>query len=212
MDALTAASASSENIQVLDQTCHSTTAVASMTLGADGRAFCNKNGISSWPWNWINPQDASPGDPGYQFRRINTIGDEPSFGPLDGVWTNIGFTALSALPNPGGTGYSIGNTLTLTSGTFRVAATLNVDSIIGSGVSGVTVVEPGSYSQFPDVSQGPTSVSPPGGTGCLLDTVIGFHFTWVYFTGPLSATWDVQIRSGTGPVLRTGSWSMATLV
>lgn len=210
MDATTAASVTVDNIQLLNQDCSGVSIVATMTLTAEGKAFCFNGIIPATPWNWIDPLSAAPGDPTYQFRRINLIGDAPGFGPLDGVWTKIGISVVSATPNPGGTGYALNDTLTLTTGTSIVPATLNVDSVSVTTVSAVSVVNPGSYSVLPDTLLSPSTVEPAGGNGCLLDLILDSHFAWGYIIGGLSGSWDVQIRKGSGPVLRTARWSMST--
>ena len=102
-------------------------------------------------------------------------------------------TLASAQPNGkngnylGGTGYVVGDILTVTGGTFTTAATLKITSI-GSGgtITGVTVVNPGSYSSLTGIT-GAAS----GGTGT------GAVFS-LFFTGELVAEWyAINVSSGT---------------
>tara|TARA_R110000851_G_scaffold120002_1_gene248075 strand:- start:16606 stop:18237 length:1632 start_codon:yes stop_codon:yes gene_type:complete len=70
-----------------------------------------------------------------------------------------------------GTGYSIGDDLTLIGGVLAEggsAATLNVDTLSGSGVATVSILTRGEYEVFPS-DPVLTSVSPSGGTGCTLN-------------------------------------------
>jgi len=210
MDATTAASAEGEIVQVLDQTCFSSGTVAVMNLISDGRMLCNKNAITSHPWNWIDPQGNSPGNPQYEFRGLNLSGNAPQGNSTAGVWVKIGFFMNAAIPNPGGINYNLGDTLTLVGGTFfEQPATYTVTGEIGGGVAAVSVVEQGSYSQFPG-PMGIATTTDGGGSGCFLDVVVGFHNSWFYssFVG-LAGAWDVQIRQDGGPVLAEGRWRMS---
>lgn len=68
-------------------------------------------------------------------------------------------SAVSVLS--GGTGYTVGNVLTLSGGTFTAAATINVTAVGGGGaITGVSVASGGSYSAYPTAPIGVT-----GGTG-----------------------------------------------
>ena len=211
MDATTAASAIGDNIQLLDQTCASLSFIASMGLRETGRMFCFQAG-GTFPWDWIDPLSDAPGDPTYQVRRINTVGDEPVFGPLDGVFTDIGITAIdSATVQSPGTGYSVNDQLALVGGIFVVPAIFNVDSVFSGFVTSVSLVDKGSY-QNP---AGPNPISTTlvnigPGTGCTLNVNFTFLFNWVFLTGGLGVSFDVELRKGTGTTLRTASWGMST--
>lgn len=76
---------------------------------------------------------------------------------------NIG--AVNATPSAVGSGYVIGNTLTVSGGT-GTAATFTVDSIDGSGgVTGVSMATPGDYTATPT---NPASTTGGAGSGCTL--------------------------------------------
>lgn len=217
MDATTAASAIGDNIQLLNQTCTGLGNIVSIGLRETGKVSCF-NGTSTFPYNWIDPLSDAPGDPSYQVRRINLLGSTPIFGPLDGVWTKVGlFADIISLIATAGSGYSVNDKLTPTGGTFSRAAVYNVDSVGGGGnVTAVSIFDEGSYSQVtvPPLSNSPTTVAPPGGSGATITVSIGFHFNWVLIAGigpPLSCSFDVQLRKETGPTLRTARWGMTTL-
>lgn len=67
---------------------------------------------------------------------------------------------INAVIVAGGTGYTVNDTLTVSGGTFVTAATLNVDSVSGGVITGVSVVTNGEYTAQPT---NPVSVT--GGTG-----------------------------------------------
>jgi hypothetical protein len=76
--------------------------------------------------------------------------------------------AASAAVGSGGTGYSVGDDLTVVGGVgVGTAAVFNVDSLSGSAVATVSLVTAGDYEEVPanDVA---TTVSPAGGSGCEL--------------------------------------------
>ena len=87
----------------------------------------------------------------------------------------------------GGTGYTVGDILTVTGGTFTTAATLTVATLgAGGSVATVTVANPGNYSSLAGVSGAPT-----GGTGT------GAMFN-INFNGQLVAQWyAIDVSSGT---------------
>ncbi len=97
--------------------------------------------------------------------------------------------------NPlGGTGYTVGDILTVNGGTFTTAATLQVATIgTGGQVATVTVANPGSYTSLTGVNG---AVS--GGTGA------GARFS-LFFTGELAAQWyAVDVSSGTPAFQKVG--------
>jgi hypothetical protein len=70
----------------------------------------------------------------------------------------------------GGTGYSVNNTLTVSGGTnLGQAITLNVDSVNGGAVTGVTIKQCGGYTGTLPTNPVATTVSPAGGSGCTLN-------------------------------------------
>lgn len=72
-------------------------------------------------------------------------------------WADLDVTAQIAA---GGTGYTLGDVLTLAAGTTTEAATLEVTSVNAGAVDGVKVLTPGAYSIVPGDAVGVT-----GGTG-----------------------------------------------
>ena len=68
--------------------------------------------------------------------------------------------AIVAVVSAGGSGYLVGDVLTISGGTFTVAATVTVATLSGSAVATVTISNGGSYTLFPT-----NPVSTTGGTG-----------------------------------------------
>lgn len=84
---------------------------------------------------------------------------------------NVAGAAQSATVAAGGTGYVVGDTLTLSGGTSTVAAQFQVATIGGSGeVLTVTLAEPGAYTSNPS---NPVSTTGGTGSGCTLDVTFG---------------------------------------
>jgi hypothetical protein len=79
--------------------------------------------------------------------------------------------AVSATVGAGGSGYSVGNDLTLIGGVLGnggSAATFNVDTLSGSAVATVSLLSAGQY-EVPPANAALTSVSPAGGLGATLN-------------------------------------------
>src|SRR5205814_2170508 len=100
----------------------------------------------------------------------------------------------SAQPNDkngnssGGTGYKVGDTLSVVGGTFSVQAKLTVQAVNGAGtITAVTVATAGSYSSLSGITGGVT-----GGMGT------GASFS-LFFTGELVAQWYAIDVSGATP-------------
>lgn len=74
----------------------------------------------------------------------------------------------SATVSAGGTGYAVGNVLTITGGTKGTAATLTVATLSGSAVATVTVSNAGDYWTFPTE---PCAVTGGAGTGATFNFV-----------------------------------------
>jgi hypothetical protein len=85
-----------------------------------------------------------------------------------GVIVNATASTASGAPTPSaaGSGYVVGDQITLTGGTFLVAVTVQVATLSGSGVATVTLVEGGRYTAIPGnpVAQGSTTGSGTGAT------------------------------------------------
>jgi hypothetical protein len=91
---------------------------------------------------------------------------------------------LSATISAAGTGYSVGDTLTVSGGTQTQTAQFTVVTLSGSGVASVTpkATQRGAYTVLP-ANPAATTVSPAGGTGCTLTV------TWVYSTTNTKEWW-----------------------
>jgi hypothetical protein len=78
----------------------------------------------------------------------------------------VGMSALTTALASGGTGYAIGDTITLTGGTFTQAIVLTVATLSGSAVATFTTNNAGTYSVLPTnpVAQGSTSGGGSGAT------------------------------------------------
>jgi hypothetical protein len=87
----------------------------------------------------------------------------------------------------GGSGYSVGDTLTVVGGTFTTPAQLTVQTVDSNGmITAVTVANPGSYTSLAGIDSSVT-----GGTGA------GATFS-LFFTGELVAQWyAIDVSSGT---------------
>jgi len=79
------------------------------------------------------------------------------------------YAAVAAGIAGGGTGYAVGNTLTVAGGTFTTAAVLTVTAVSGGVITGVNVTTPGAYSVLP---ANPVSVTGGAGSGA------SFHLFW----------------------------------
>jgi len=92
------------------------------------------------------------------FRLIERIAYDGSITPV-----NVVATATVAA---GGTGYSVGDVLSVSTGT-GTAATAEVLTLSGSAVATIQLLDVGLYTVDPDATSA-TTVSPSGGTGCTL--------------------------------------------
>ncbi|RTM13897.1 MAG: hypothetical protein EKK33_08980 [Bradyrhizobiaceae bacterium] len=121
----------------------------------------------------------SLGAPGISFTNDATSGLYlNAVGVLGLVAKSLGIAVNSAVYCPtaatvaaGGSGYAVGDTITLTGGTAISQAVLTVATLSGSAVATVTVTYPGFYTVKPSdpVAQGSTSGSGSGAT---------FNMTW----------------------------------
>lgn len=102
----------------------------------------------------------------------------------------------------GGTGYTVGNILTLSGGTASVAAKLKVATVSSGVITGVTIVQPGVYSALPS---NPASVT--GGTG----SSATFSPTWSA-AGDANKNLTSKITLSANPVPTTGDESKVLLL
>ena len=89
-------------------------------------------------------------------------------------WLRKSLRMLSATPTAAGSGYAVGDTITLSNGTHAIAAVLKVASLTsgGTGVATVSVTNVGDYSSFPTGAGGFGQASTSGtGTGATFNGV-----------------------------------------
>lgn len=84
--------------------------------------------------------------------------------------TNVTGAAQSATTGAGGTGYVVGDIISLVGGTGTVVATFRVVTAPGGVVGTVAVVDPGSYTSTPS---NPASTTGGSGSGCTLNVTYG---------------------------------------
>lgn len=82
---------------------------------------------------------------------------------------NVGGTAQSATIGAGGTGYSVGNVLTVSGGTALTSAQFTVTAVSGGAVTAVRLSRPGHYTSTPSNAAATTGA----GTGCTLNITYG---------------------------------------
>jgi hypothetical protein len=109
------------------------------------------------------------------------------------VATAVVATPSASLPNPAGSGYTVGDVLTVSGGTFTTAATLKVATLgPGGGVATVTIANAGSYSSLSGINGTVT-----GGSGS------GATFA-INFNGQLDVQWYAINVSGTPAFQQVG--------
>lgn len=108
----------------------------------------------------------------------------------------------AAVVSAGGTGYAVGDTITLTNGTVLTVATIS-----GSAVATVTVTTPGLYTATTNpVAQASTSGSGTGATFTLTSvTVITLTS---YYTGSLGNHQTVIVSAGSGSTTSVPTWKI----
>lgn len=83
-----------------------TPAIAEATINARtfGDVTCRLNGATSIHHDWIEPKFEAPGDPIYQIMRGAStpfdLDTNPGFGPLAGVWQDVGVNAFWGFQSP----------------------------------------------------------------------------------------------------------------
>ena len=106
---------------------------------------------------------------------IKSAANNPIF-PSDGTPHEVLFTwgtntvtksLIQSAPNAGGSGYAVGDVLSVSGGTFTTAATLQVTAVSAGAVTAVAVKSPGAYSVIPT---GTLATTGGTGSGC---TVLG---------------------------------------
>lgn len=111
---------------------------------------------------------SAPGDP------VSTTGGTGSGCTLNCTFASNGWTAnlnstlgVASVDSvaAGGTGYSVGDLITLAGGTTTAPAILEVSAVSGGVVTAATVYDPGSYTSAPGDPVAQASVQPTGGSG-----------------------------------------------
>lgn len=117
-----------------------------------------------------------------------------------------GLSVLTVAINDGGTGYSVNDIITLTTGTIVRAATFRVTAETGGVIDAVELVDPGEYTAAPDT----TGVATTGGNGdATVDVTSGtdqFECMCAAAVGLLNAESIIAgaaIDMGAGPPLLT---------
>ena len=111
----------------------------------------------------------------------------------------ISYQVVGATINTAGTGYSVGDVLTVTGGTGN-SCTLSITAVnISGAVLSVNIINSGNYTTIPSTINAVTSVSPAGGSSCTLNLTIGIKNIDVTNGGTnYVAAPRVIINSGTG--------------
>ncbi len=81
-----------------------------------------------------------------------------------GATATVSLRAKTIAVNAGGTGYSVGNVITVTGGT-GTSITATVATVSSGVVTGLTLVNLGNYTALPSATGAATTVAPSGGTG-----------------------------------------------
>ena len=109
-----------------------------------------------------------------------------------------------ATTNTGGTGYVVSEILTVSGGTAGHAARFRITNVAGGAVTGLELIDPGTYTVDPTLTGAATTAS-AGGTGCTLDlTMAGvgaFNNFWAEMVDLLNANAaiagaDIDVSSG----------------
>lgn len=108
----------------------------------------------------------------YSVQNATDVGDDLGNGQVNHSqlyrWDTTDLTATTATPS-GGTGYTVGDVLTVVGGTGTAAATFTVAAVSGTGApTSVSLTSAGQYADFP-----PGSVATTGGTGTGVTLTLG---------------------------------------
>jgi hypothetical protein len=96
-------------ITLNDLNCSATkaggTAEATINARSIGDVTCRRNGATTSEFDWIDPTFAAPGNPVYQVMRGASapfdLDTNPGYGPLAGVWQDVGVDAFWGFQTPG---------------------------------------------------------------------------------------------------------------
>lgn len=120
-------------------------------------------GSTSYGYNGVFRVNAVPD--------ANTLTVELPVPPKTATATS-GIEAVSATPGAAGTGYTVGDVLTVSGGTFTTSAQFTVASVNAGAITGVTLTTPGVYTgQIPASAFQPGAVTGGTGTGATLKVI-----------------------------------------
>lgn len=225
MDATTAAG-DPVVVQIQALYCQSVEFYATFTeirVNPTGDVTCEERGFADFAFNWFEPLNQAPGSPGYQIMRTVAVPTDilPGQGPAAGVWTKLytySNTNQTGAVGIAGTGYNVGDKLTLLGGTSRVQSVFNVDTLTGgagTGVATISLDDEGIYSVAPTVPFASTSTD-GGGGGCFLNpNMTSGSVGWgvqVSGIGNVISTFTASIRQGTGPTITSALWTVHSQV
>jgi len=186
-------------------------AVATAIFYSYGQMWCLEgNSGDTFVYNWIDPVDATPGNPVYQLKRNTGTGSVTPSGPAAEVWTNAtAYLGFGWSIVGGGINYNINDTIEWVGGTYDTPVQATVSSVSGGAITGLTFTHTGDYGILPidPISSVATSGS---GTGATFNGNAAFDHrcSWTVGAGyGDSEYWDgiISIRKGTGPVLDTAT-------
>ena len=216
-DATTAASAEAGMVNLENMICDDNGqfgASAGIIFFSYGETWCIEgNGGDTQLYFWIDPVDATPGNPVYQMKRNLGSGSVQPSGPASEVWTDAtSFLGFGWNVNFGGSGYVTGDTIDWVGGTFETPVQATVIAS-GGAVTGISVFNnTGNYGLLPTDPIASTATSGVG-TGATFNGNAAFDHrcSWGFSVGyGEDDHWDgiISIRKGTGPVLDTATISI----
>jgi hypothetical protein len=126
---------------------HTTEAEATINARTIGDVTCRINGATNYSYDWIDPTSQAPGSPIYQIKRgfattvnVPDFNTDPDYGPLQGVWQEVGVLAFWGfmLTGPIGSVATASFTVSIRQGTGPVidTAAWNLSTTIVSGGGG----------------------------------------------------------------------------
>lgn len=138
-------------------------------------------------------------------------GQSVARGPSQLVVATLGTGAGSATVVAAGTGYAVGNTLTVTGGTFSTAAQITVDTVSTGAIATAHISRSGVYSVFPT---NPVSVTGGAGSSATFNLTQGAQAAPAQgsytFTGGTNGNTDIDTEDliGTDGTTRTGMYAL----
>lgn len=211
-DAMTAASANIglinlENMSADDFGTYG--ASAGIIFYSYGQCWKSEGGSDTFLFDWIDPNDAAPGNPVYQMKRsLGTGPDQPS-GPSSEVWTNAtAFLGFGWSVAGGGENYVTGDTIEWQGGTFETPVQATVTAVAGA-ITDLTFTHTGDYGILPTDPISATTLTGIGsGATFTGNSAFDHRCSWGLSAGYGDDEWwdgIISIRKGTGAILDTAS-------